>query len=394
MRKTFEELNQEYVPNNGSTNFSNSTCRRRLLDKYVGEGKWSYVYEGRKVVAVEVLTDEPETEVVEDEIIEEVVAEPEVNEYTTVKAVDEEIKRCEAEIERLNTRIKDLKARRLAVGKVSEVFKSVSFRKYACLGAITNEYDKALKLYEANRNKQGIDSEFRKVQVKYMETLVKHINHHDYWYRREFDKVHPNSKQQTEYYESIYSNNKNNCLRFRQPEEYRYKFVIDNEHYVNLSAIPVFEAVVKDIKAILDFDSYSYIKDTLKMLIKYRDALNEFNRKGELLFEQFCKGYNDFVERKQAEERNRRYKRTNSSFDDSFWEEFERAFGGGYSGRTSSSSSSSTFKYFTGTYASAKDVKSAYRTFAKSLHPDHGGDEAEFKAMYAEYERMMKRFVA
>ena len=42
----------------------------------------------------------------------------------------------------------------------------------------------------------------------------------------------------------------------------------------------------------------------------------------------------------------------------------------------------------------AKDVKSAYRTFAKSLHPDHGGDEAEFKAMYAEYERMMKRFVA
>ena len=89
MRKTFEELNQEYVPNNGSTNFSNSTCRRRLLDKFIGEGKWSYVYEGRKVVAVEVLTDETEAEVVEDEIIEEVVAEPEVNEYTTVKAVDE-----------------------------------------------------------------------------------------------------------------------------------------------------------------------------------------------------------------------------------------------------------------------------------------------------------------
>ena len=39
----------------------------------------------------------------------------------------------------------------------------------------------------------------------------------------------------------------------------------------------------------------------------------------------------------------------------------------------------------------AEELKKAYRTWAKKLHPDLGGNAEEFKVMQAEYERMWER---
>ena len=39
----------------------------------------------------------------------------------------------------------------------------------------------------------------------------------------------------------------------------------------------------------------------------------------------------------------------------------------------------------------AEELKKAYRTWAKKLHPDLGGNAEEFKVMQAEYERLWER---
>lgn len=47
-------------------------------------------------------------------------------------------------------------------------------------------------------------------------------------------------------------------------------------------------------------------------------------------------------------------------------------------------------RYFTDC-KTAEELKKAYRTWAKKLHPDLGGNAEEFKVMQAEYERMWER---
>lgn len=42
------------------------------------------------------------------------------------------------------------------------------------------------------------------------------------------------------------------------------------------------------------------------------------------------------------------------------------------------------YKYFN----SNEDLKKQYRELCKRLHPDHGGNEENFKEMMAEYERI------
>ena len=41
--------------------------------------------------------------------------------------------------------------------------------------------------------------------------------------------------------------------------------------------------------------------------------------------------------------------------------------------------------------ASVDDVKSAYRRHALSLHPDRGGDAAQFRALHSAYEEALRR---
>ena len=47
-------------------------------------------------------------------------------------------------------------------------------------------------------------------------------------------------------------------------------------------------------------------------------------------------------------------------------------------------------KYFTNC-KTAEELKKAYRTWAKKLHPDLGGNAEEFKVMQAEYEKLWER---
>lgn len=48
-------------------------------------------------------------------------------------------------------------------------------------------------------------------------------------------------------------------------------------------------------------------------------------------------------------------------------------------------------KYFT-ECRTIEDVKAAFKELAKKLHPDNGGNEAEFKAMMQEYETAFNRY--
>jgi DnaJ domain len=41
--------------------------------------------------------------------------------------------------------------------------------------------------------------------------------------------------------------------------------------------------------------------------------------------------------------------------------------------------------------ASLADVKAAFRKRALAMHPDHGGDPDEFRALYRAYERLVRR---
>ncbi len=47
-------------------------------------------------------------------------------------------------------------------------------------------------------------------------------------------------------------------------------------------------------------------------------------------------------------------------------------------------------RYFTDC-KTAEELKKAYRTWAKKLHPDLGGNAEEFKVMQAEYEKLWER---
>lgn len=51
------------------------------------------------------------------------------------------------------------------------------------------------------------------------------------------------------------------------------------------------------------------------------------------------------------------------------------------------------YTYFTGWEETTKEIKSAFRKLSKKLHPDNTetGDEAAFKAMHEEYEKLMRR---
>lgn len=48
-------------------------------------------------------------------------------------------------------------------------------------------------------------------------------------------------------------------------------------------------------------------------------------------------------------------------------------------------------KYFKNSYKDLNELKKAFRELAKKLHPDHGGDAAAFREMYAEYETLIKK---
>ena len=388
MRKTFDELNEQYVPNNTSTNFSNSTCRKRLLDRYIGEGNWSYIYNGRKVVAVEIVEEEEEVELMEEEDVEDIELEevvedePEVTEYTTVQAVDEEIKRCESLVEMYNDyilhlkeRVSSLKEHRFSVGSVSKLFSDIVFRKYANIRDIVDTYNEALKRYESNKNKAGIDKEFGKVQEKFMKQVVKHINT-DSWsgyHARSngFDEVHPSRAEWTKLFRDLkgsYDWSK------KEAEHYEYKFYDETDWRVmHQDTINIFNYILNQCACFSNTEEYKLIKQTLADGIKYNEARERHNQKGKALFEEFKSAYNTWLNDEGKKEKNR------SSYNDDW---FNSWFGGSSSRRTGR-------KYFTGC-TTKQELKKRYRELAKQLHPDHGGSNDEFVAMKSEYDDLMR----
>ena len=359
MRKTLEELNEQYVPDNASTNFTNSTCRKRLLNRFIGEGKWQYIYEGRRVVAVEII---------EDEVVNEIEDEIELC-YTSIQE-------HQSEIDRLTARIKELETLRDSKPvSLKDVFNGINFRRYRWRKYIYDNHTEIQNRYESHKHLQGIEDEYNKVMNRFLIQASKYLAS-QYKYYDPSSTIHGSAfaafdrSNWDRWYKRIYDNEVNSC------EDYRDRFTV-NLHGIDFcineidQIVGMFNGFSGEI-----YDEMVNIGNRFKEL---RRKATECNAKSDSMFDEFCKGYESYASRKT--------KREKDEFEN-FWEQFN--YYGGWDKFTGSSSrSTQTKKYFTGC-TTKQEIKKRYRTLAKELHPDHGGNQDEFIAMKNEYDRLMK----
>lgn len=409
MIKNFNQLNEEYVPNNKSTNFSNNTCRRRLLDKYIGAGNWEYIYEDGKAVAVKI--GEPADEAVEEvlnetdeieELVEELELEDEVEQEIKTEAdCDAEIARCENDIEvlqdtivQLQARIKEMKEKKIELCDVKKVFRGIKFTKYADFDDVQAVYVIALSRYNKQKGKPGIDAEFEKVQVKFLKQVDKHLNHEFWSYKKgervKFTGKHPDVYEWVKSYNSIwsrFSNYDGNLYSWvseadllSELNDYKFKFIISDKYAVERfrKYICNLQYVLTQCKNLHMDPVYERISNLVSDMEAYLVAVDIFNRKGEELFEEFKHGWTTFYNRKKSEQ----YKKQQQK------QQYRNSYRSSYS---SSYSSNSYSKYFSGC-STEQELKKKHREWAKKLHPDKGGNSEEFKKMQEEYETLKKQF--
>ena len=408
MMKTWKELNMEYVPENKSTNFSNNTCRRRLLDKFIGEGKWSYVYEGNKAVAVEIVTETEE--VVEEEVIEteepvvEEMEEQEVVEIRTEADCDAEIARCEndivklqEDIVKLQDRIEYMRNKKIEVCDVRKAFSGIKFTKYANFNDIQAVYTEALRRYEMQKGKAGIDKEFEKVQMKFLKQIDKHLksstwNGFSFTYdyskgrRIKFEGKLPDVYEWVECYKQVWNKHSNFSgelySRYTTPEslldkveEFEWKFrPVSDKSSSCREYICRLQFVLNQCQAVQSDPMYVKISNLVSDMETYIIDVDIFTRKGEELFEEFKNGWTTYFNRRKSQQDNEK-------------KEQERKQRGQSRNRTYSSFSS----YFNGCNTE-RELKKKHREWCMKLHPDRGGDVEHFRAMQEEYELLREKF--
>lgn len=328
MRKTLEELNNEYVPDNKSTNFSNSTCRKRLLNRFIGEGRWQYIYDGRRVVAVEILDDD------------------------SVNMVEEEV---------------DSKP-----VSVKEIFKEINFRRYRWNQYIYDNYNEIQKIYQSHKHLRGIEVEYNRVMKKLLTQAYRYISNH-YQHNR---FLNPNifyafdRSNWDVWYKNIYEDNLESTKYYfdwKKPRTCKY---YRNSFKVDVNGIDYYINEVDKIVAMFSGfsgDRYDYMVDLLNQFKEIKSKAIECNAQSEKVYESFCKGYISYTSRRQR-----------STWNDFDWDSFRQT-----------TSRPTETKYFTGC-VTQRELKKRYRELAKKLHPDHGGNQDEFIAMKNEYDRLMK----
>lgn len=415
MIKNFNQLNEEYVPNNKSTNFSNSTCRRRLLDKFIGAGKWEYVYNGNKAVAVKI-TDEEEVveEVIEEAVeMEDLVEELELDdeeeqEIRTEADCDAEIARCKNDIDilqdtivQLQARIKEMKEKKLELCDVKKVFRGIKFTKYANFDDVQAVYVMALYRYNKQKGKPGIEAEFDKVKKAFLKQVDRHLSSSTwsgfpfgYSYskgeRVKFKGTHPDVYEWVECYKKVWNKatNFDGELYTRystadsllhEVEDFEYKFTALYDHSSSCREyICNLQYVLNQCQSVQSDPLYVKINNLVADMQAYIVDVDIFNRKGKELFEEFKNGWTTYFNRRKSEQDRKKQQR----------QQYRKSYSSSYS---SSYSGYSYNKYFSGC-STEQELKKKHREWAKKLHPDRGGNAAQFRAMQEEYETLKKRF--
>ena len=390
---TFIELNNKYTPNNNSTNFSNNTCRRRLLDKYIGAGNWEYVYEGRKAIGINLINQEEDTEeqvietVVEQE--ETLVEEEQTSQPTTIEECDKEIERCENTILELQSRIQELKQLKKDLTPSHIIFKSTyRFRRYAVLENITSIYEEATDFYNKHKNEPKMDKVYKDLLLSYAKYLRRHIN--EACYESIYTKINnyhvsPRISDKANWkdlFKGIYKTEKDEYTILRRTMD-------DYEEIFSLKPNDT-ERIEKQISKYHDIleDAYNTTKninkkaaEIIKQLLDNEKANLEALEQAKIddteLFIQFKNEYN-----KYKVEQDKHYK----SWEERFNEQF---FGGSFKYKTRS------YKYFTGQYNSFEELKKEYRKLSRIYHPDMStGSKEQFQEMNEEYESLKNKFTA
>ena len=391
----FKELSKKYTPDNISTNFSNSTCRRRLLDKYIGAGKWEYVYDGRKAVGINLIDQEEEViePVVEEEVVQEqeetLVEEQQTSQPTTMKECDKEIEKCEKTILELQNRIKELKQLKIDLTPSHIIFKSrYRFRKYGALENITKVYEEGTDYYNKHKNEYKMDKLYKDFLLSYAKCLRRHLSYRSI-YKEVFD-YHSHCSDRTlweKYFEKIYWSEKGELIHYER------RTMKDFEGYFIHSKDRKYEDIKQEMSKYHDIfeEAYNIAKNINK---EAANILKQFldNEKANLkAFEQAkiddAKSFTQFKNEynKYKFENDRYYKRKKSK-QERFYEDF---FGSKNNYRARS------YKYFTGTYNTLQDLKSEYRKLSRIYHPDMStGSTEKFQEMQQEYESLKKNFAA
>ena len=405
MIKNFNQLNEEYVPNNKSTNFSNSTCRRRLLDKFIGAGKWEYVYNGNKAVAVKIADEEEVVEEVIEEAVEmedlveelELELDDEEQEIETEADCDAEIARCKNDIDileetivQLQARIVEMKNKKIELCDIRKAFRGIKFTKYAKFDDIQAVYTEALRRYNLQKGKPGIEAEFDKVRYAFLKQVCKHVFESSWSACRHcngFNKKHPNKSEWNNLYEIIWKF-ANQSFYYSAPETAEEalkrnpmtsKFFDEKDSWEvgeYREYIPLIQYVLGQCATLQSTPEYQKLSDKLEQLQDYIAKFDLFNARGRMLYDEFKLGWTIYFNNRKA-----RYEREKQ-------EEQERRnrYYSSYSGYSSSYS-----KYFSGC-STEVELKKKHREWAKKLHPDRGGNAAQFRAMQEEYETLKKRF--
>ena len=390
---TFIELNNKYIPNNNSTNFSNNTCRRRLLDKYIGAGNWEYVYEGRKAVGINLINqeDEEEQKVIETVVEQEetLVEEQQISNPTTIEECDKEIERCENTILELQSRIQELKQLKTDLTPIHVIFKSrYSFRRYGLLENITSVYEEVKDFYNKHKNEPKMDKVYEDLMLSYAKCLRRHINESCYrsiYSTIEDYHVSPRLSDKANWkdlFKDIYKTEKCEYTIRRFTMDYYEKIFSLKPHETE-----IIEKQISKYHDILE-DAYSTTKninkkaaEIIKQLLDNEkanlEALEQAKIDDTKLFIQFKNEYN-----KYKFEQNKYYK----SWEERFHEQF---FGGSFKHKTRS------YKYFTGQYNNFEELKREYRNLSRKYHPDMStGSKEQFQEMNEEYESLKKKFAA
>ena len=368
---TFNQLTQQYTPGNTSTNFSNNTCRRRLLDKYIGAGKWEYVFEGRKAVGINILGSEPEPK-----------TEPEP-ELKTVADVDTEIARCKNRITELETRIAELKILKTNITPSYIRFKNNPDFKFRAFGRGADEdinkiFEAGTEFYENHKNETNMHETYSDFLVSYAKILKRHVQHlgseiytdhkfsgyttdRNFW-RKKFEEIFACETDQI----------RASYMRFESLEAVKRR-IIDKANFTEHQSdvIAKYSPMLKQAltRCKMNSKASAIIQKLLDLETDKFEQIKKLKREAQELAKEFEAEYLIW---KLFDSKQYRNKKSNSN-------SHKRTF------RTK------TYKYFTGIYETADDLKTEYKKLSRKYHPDmSGGSTEKFQEMSNEYEQVKK----
>ena len=366
---TFNQLTQQYTPGNTSTNFSNNTCRRSLLDKYIGAGKWEYVFEGRKAVGINILGSEPEPKT---------ETEPELK---TVADVDTEIARCKNRITELETRIAELEILKTNITPSYIRFKANPDFKFRSYGRGADEdinkiFEAGTEFYENHKNETNMHEVYSDFLVSYAKILKRHVQHVEYkiYTDHKFSGFTTDRNRWKKMFEELFSNEMG-----RPSVSWKYETI---------------ETMKRRIISWADF------KDELDTIAKYSPMLKQaltrckMNSKASAIIQKLLDLETDKFE--QFKKLKQEAPKLAEEFEAEYliWKLFDRKQ---YRNKKSNSNShkrtfrTKTYKYFTGIYDTADDLKAEYKKLSRKYHPDmSGGSTEKFQEMSNEYEQVKK----